>query len=366
MRRPWRGSAMRRFAADRDTLAAIFDRPDNIPLIARRGARVFNFWKDAEHPARAVARDNARQLPQRDAGLGHPARPRRARGTGGRRLDVERGRDDPGQSRPRHSDAVARRRRCRGAARIRPCRARFRLRRVSLCRRPRAGPPGSIATHCCCPRPLGEGMATSSGYARTVRLWRRGSRPADRPGHLRDEMPTTWRSGPMSTATARPRSVLVFVERLGFFDADRLDRRPHRTQDPASTCRPMRRSRGIAAGSRSSGAPPGRSTAKPIRRTPSSASPSRPSSPATAILQSCSSRPSAAPCRGSSGAAAGFILSILDDLKPVFEALTPSDTGWSRERITGLPDIRRRQCLAARCADRRVRTAICSPARRTR
>ena len=39
-----------RFAADRDTLAAIFDRPDNIPLIARRGSRVFNFWKDAEHP----------------------------------------------------------------------------------------------------------------------------------------------------------------------------------------------------------------------------------------------------------------------------------------------------------------------------
>src|SRR5215470_753623 len=39
-----------RFADDRDTLAAIFDRPDNIPLIARRGANVFNFWKDAAHP----------------------------------------------------------------------------------------------------------------------------------------------------------------------------------------------------------------------------------------------------------------------------------------------------------------------------
>ena len=39
-----------RFAADRDTLATIYDRPDNIPLIARRGARVFNFWKDAAHP----------------------------------------------------------------------------------------------------------------------------------------------------------------------------------------------------------------------------------------------------------------------------------------------------------------------------
>jgi prolyl oligopeptidase len=34
-----------------------------------------------------------------------------------------------------------------------------------------------------------------------------------------------------------------------------------------------------------------------------------------------------------------LFLSILDDLKPVFEALTPSGAGWSRERITGLPDI---------------------------
>jgi len=34
-----------------------------------------------------------------------------------------------------------------------------------------------------------------------------------------------------------------------------------------------------------------------------------------------------------------LVMSILDDLKPVFEVLTPSDSGWSRERITGLPDI---------------------------
>jgi prolyl oligopeptidase len=39
-----------RFAADRDTLAAIYDRPDNIPIIGRRGASVFNFWKDEAHP----------------------------------------------------------------------------------------------------------------------------------------------------------------------------------------------------------------------------------------------------------------------------------------------------------------------------
>jgi prolyl oligopeptidase len=34
-----------RFAADRNLLATIFDRPDNIPLIARRRSRVFNSGK---------------------------------------------------------------------------------------------------------------------------------------------------------------------------------------------------------------------------------------------------------------------------------------------------------------------------------
>jgi prolyl oligopeptidase len=34
-----------------------------------------------------------------------------------------------------------------------------------------------------------------------------------------------------------------------------------------------------------------------------------------------------------------LVLSILDNLKPIFEVLTPSESGWSNERITGLPDI---------------------------
>src|SRR5207244_12067910 len=36
--------------ADRDTLKAIYDRPDNIPVVARRGTLLFNFWKDAANP----------------------------------------------------------------------------------------------------------------------------------------------------------------------------------------------------------------------------------------------------------------------------------------------------------------------------
>ena len=33
------------------------------------------------------------------------------------------------------------------------------------------------------------------------------------------------------------------------------------------------------------------------------------------------------------------MLSILDDLRPVFEVCTPSASGWTRARLRGLPDI---------------------------
>ena len=39
-----------RYLQDRDDLAAIYDQPANIPFVARRGDKLFNFWKDAEHP----------------------------------------------------------------------------------------------------------------------------------------------------------------------------------------------------------------------------------------------------------------------------------------------------------------------------
>src|SRR5271169_3014199 len=39
-----------KFESDRDMLASIYDRPDNIPFITRRGAFAYNLWKDAENP----------------------------------------------------------------------------------------------------------------------------------------------------------------------------------------------------------------------------------------------------------------------------------------------------------------------------
>ena len=36
--------------SDRDVLTKLFDHPENIPYIRRRGGQVYNLWKDAEHP----------------------------------------------------------------------------------------------------------------------------------------------------------------------------------------------------------------------------------------------------------------------------------------------------------------------------
>ena len=38
------------FERDRDTLAAIFDRPDNIPYVSRSDGLLYNLWKDAPNP----------------------------------------------------------------------------------------------------------------------------------------------------------------------------------------------------------------------------------------------------------------------------------------------------------------------------
>src|SRR4051812_46482451 len=38
------------FAGDRDLLAAIYDRPDNIPYVTRHGGLLYNLWKDTNNP----------------------------------------------------------------------------------------------------------------------------------------------------------------------------------------------------------------------------------------------------------------------------------------------------------------------------
>jgi len=205
-----------RFAADRDALAAIFDRPDNIPVVARRGSRLFNFWKDAEHPRglwRATSLDSYRsEQPQWEVLLDLDA------------LAAKEAEDwtwsgastIPGS----HDRAILML--SRGGADAVVMRE-FDLASCDFVSggfylpEAKGGAAWLDRDTLLLSSALGEGMATSSGYARTARLWRRDTDPLAAPlifETAADHM-AAWADVDRETDEER----LVFVERIGFFDA---------------------------------------------------------------------------------------------------------------------------------------------------
>ena len=324
-----------RFAADRDTLAAIFDRPDNIPLIGRRGTRVFNFWKDAVHPRglwRTTTLDSYRTAaPEWDILLDLDA------------LAEEEGEDwtwsgattIPGT----HDCAIVKLSRGGADAVV--------LREFDLPSRDfvaggftlpeaKGGAAWLDRDHLLLSSAWGEGMATNSGYARTVRLWRRGSDPSEAPvifETVADRM-AVW----AEVNREYPDERVEFVERIGFFDAAFWigDRTGAKTRIDVPTDVSLKLHRGWLALK---------------RRTPwtvdditypadtvlgiSFASLLEGDRRFTRLFEPAERRA----LQGYFWSGERLYLSILDDLKPVFEVLTPSEHAWSRERITGLPDI---------------------------
>ena len=204
-----------RFAADREILAAIFDRPDNIPLIARRGPRVFNFWKDAAHPRglwRATTLDSYRsEQPEWEILLDLDA------------LAASEGEDWtwsgaatlPGA----HDRAIVKLSRGGADAVV--------LREFDLASNgfvpggftlpeAKGGAAWLDRDTLLLSSAWGEGMATSSGYARTVRLWHRGADPLTARVIFEtsaDRM-AVWADLDREAKNQR----VWFVERLGFFD----------------------------------------------------------------------------------------------------------------------------------------------------
>ncbi|UFZ02855.1 prolyl oligopeptidase family serine peptidase [Bradyrhizobium ontarionense] len=161
------------FERDRDALAAIFDRPDNIPFVSRRGGLLYNLWKDAAHPRglwrRATLAEFRKPQPQWDD-----------------LLDLDKLSADEGEDwalnwvtslPPAHDRAIVSLSRGGSDAVV--------LREFDLTTKrfvidgftlPEA--KGSLdwldADTLLLTSAFGEGMATPSGYARTVRRWRRG------------------------------------------------------------------------------------------------------------------------------------------------------------------------------------------------
>jgi prolyl oligopeptidase len=324
-----------RFAADRDILAAIFDRPDNLPLIGRRGSRVFNFWKDAEHPRglwRATTLESYRMdAPEWDILLDVDALAARE----GEDWTWSGGSTIPGS----HDLAILRL--SRGGADAVVLRE-FDLTSLDFVPggftlpEAKGGAAWLDRDNLLLSSALGEGMATSSGYARTVRLWRRGTDPSEAAIIFETgaERMGVWAEVDRDYAEER----VEFVERIGFFDAAYWigDRTGPTTRVDVPTDASIKLHRGWLALKRRSPWTIGEETYPPDTLLGVSFSALLAGDRHFTKLFEPAERRA---FQGFFWSGGRLVLSILDDLKPVFEVRTPSENGWSRDRITGLPDI---------------------------
>ncbi|GGC60604.1 prolyl oligopeptidase [Siccirubricoccus deserti] len=204
-----------RFEADRASVKAALDRPDKLPFVTRRGPFLYNFWQDAAQPRgvwrRTTLDSYRRPAPEWDVLLDLDTLARAE----GEDWVWQGATTLPGT----HDLAVLRLSRGGGDAVV--------LREFDLATRQfvadgfalpeaKGGVDWVDRDTLLLSSAFGEGMATRSGYARSVRLWSRGADPAAAPvlfgcdpGHMA--------AGGDVDREAPGR--LVFIDRIGFYDA---------------------------------------------------------------------------------------------------------------------------------------------------
>jgi prolyl oligopeptidase len=323
------------FAADRDTLAAIYDRPDNIPLIGRRGALVYNIWKDANNP-RGIWRQTTfdefrRPEPKWDVLLdvdklaaaenedwllssvrALPGSPARAI------LSLSRG----------GSDAVT-------------------LREFDIATRAfvpdgfvlpeaKGGADWLDADTLLLSSAYGEDMATTSGYGRTVRLWRRGA-DVNQEQVIFETAPGNMAASANVDRTGDiPR--VWFVERLDFFNCHLWlgDETGARSKLDLPTDIWMEAHRDWLVVKLRAAWTAGGQTHAPDTVLGISLSAFLAGERNFTVVFEPGPRRA---LQGFFWGAGKLVLSILDELQPVFEVLTPSAEGWARANLPGMPGI---------------------------
>jgi prolyl oligopeptidase len=323
------------FAADRDTLAAIYDRPDNIPYVTRRCGWLYNLWKDANNPRGLWRRTTLDEFrgpnPQWDILLDLD------------KLSAEENQDWlwagaeglPGTT-PHAivslsrggSDAVT-------------------LREFNIETRAFV-PDGFVlpeaksysawldAETLLLSSAYGEGMATTAGYPRTVRLWRRGTDV--------EQAPVVFDTAPgnliafSSVDRTGARSRVWFGERLGFFDQHLWlgDEAGAKTKLELPTDAEAAAHQDWLAVKLRGEWQVGGQTFAPDTVLGISLSTFLAGDRHFAIVLAPEPRKA---LQGFFWSAGKLVLSILDELRPVFEVCTPSAQGWSRHRLPGLPEI---------------------------
>ena len=207
-----------RLNEDAATLKAIFDRPDRIPLIGRRGGLVYNYWIDAANPKglwrRTTLPDYRTGAPTWETLLDLDA------------LSAAEGEDwiwrGPTTLPPSHHRAILAL--SRGGADAVALRE-FDLERKTFVAdgfqlpEAKGGAAWLDRDTLLLSSTFGENQATNSGYARRVRVWKRGADVADAPVMFEGRVDSISVSGNLEL-TGRRR--LTFVsESLDFFRTER-------------------------------------------------------------------------------------------------------------------------------------------------
>jgi len=320
---------------DQKILKAIFDRPDNIPFPNRRAGRLFNPWRDAANPRgvwRTTTLDSFRSnAPEWDVLIDVDA------------LAAKEGEDWVWRGGdtlpPAHDCAIVHLSRGGADAVV--------LREFDLSTRDFVPDGFNLPESKSVPAwldrdtlllasPLGSGTATRSGHARTVRLWRRGSDPRSAPVvfETNEESVGVWAYPDREVAEER----VWFVEQLGLIDAKVWigDRNGPKAQfDIPSDCWAQIGRGWLAVKPRTPWSVGGETykadTVIGISLPAFLAGERR----FTRLFEPGDRRA----LQGFFWCGGPLVLSILDDLRPVFEVITPSDGEWSREVVTGLPDL---------------------------
>jgi prolyl oligopeptidase len=321
--------------ADADALAEIMDRPDNIPFVTRRGGQLYNLWKDADHPRGLWRRTSLTsfqsETPDWEIVLDIDA------------LAASEGEDWVFQGATvapdTHDIAILSLSRGGSDASV--------LREFDLAARAfvldgfkLAQAKSSVTWFdrdtLLLASALGEGNATSSGYARTIRLWRRGSDPAQAPvifGIATDHM-----AAGVQVDREEPSKRLSFIDRRDFYNGEiwlgdlggpklRLDipsdissywhrgwyvLRPKSPWTIGDATYPPGMMLGIDRDAYLGG-----SRDFEVLFTPDPRS----------------------VCTGFQWVDGRLVIEIMDNLVPRHEVLTPSATGWTRVTLTGLPAL---------------------------
>ncbi len=202
------------FERDHNTLTAIFDRPDKIPLITRRGQYLYNFWRDAGNPRglwrRTTLAAYMKADPQWELLLDLDALAASDEEDwiwGGAYLEPEKRERAVLRLSRGGSDGVVHRE--------------FDLGSLSFVADGFNLPEAKGGISWLDPdtlllsSALGDGMATRSGYARTVRLWKRGADPLTAPAIFETGSESLGVSGYLDRTAESER--LWFIEKPAFF-----------------------------------------------------------------------------------------------------------------------------------------------------